>query len=164
MANPMCTVNTIKSINDCGAVVSPNLIMYQTGGHYIWTRRAYDTAYKYFNPNIFEWMLAQNRLFKPNKKPVATAGKDFTISSSVGAATLDASASKDPDGKVVRYVWQKTSGPSYGRISDDVTATPTVSGLSYPGVYTFQVRVIDDRAEWSTAKVRITVVDAAIIN
>jgi predicted esterase len=164
LASPDCTVNSIRSINDCGAVVHPNLILYDNGGHYVWKKRAYDTAYNYFNPNIYEWMLAQNRLLKPNKKPVAKAGKDITISSASGNAIMDGSASSDPDGKVVRYVWQKVSGPSYGIMSHDVTATPQLTGLTYPGVYTFQLRVVDDRAEWSTDSIKITVVDGHVLN
>jgi hypothetical protein len=163
-ASPYCTINAIKSINDCGAEVHPNLIMYDNGGHYVWVYRAYDTAYRYYNPNIYEWMLAQNRLYKPNIKPHATAGKDITISSASGAALLDATASTDADGKIIRYVWQKISGPTFGVMSGGVTATPHVTGLTYPGVYTFQVRVIDDRAEWSTDLVRVTVVDGNVLN
>jgi predicted esterase len=164
MASPNCTINAIKSINDCGAEAKPNLVMYQTGSHYIWVKRAYDTSYDYFSPNVYEWMLAQNRRLKPNIKPVANAGKNVTISGFAGSAVLDASASTDPDGKIVRYVWQKTSGPAAGILHDEVTANPRLTGLNLPGVYTFQVRAIDDRAEWSTADVKITVVDAGLIN
>lgn len=163
-ASPWCTVNAIKSIVDCGAKAIPNMMMYDGGGHYVWVYRAYDTSYDYYNPNIYEWMLAQNRLFPPNKKPVTSAGKDLTISSSAGTVMLNASESSDPDGKIVRYSWQKVSGPSFGMMSGEVTATPRISDLNYPGVYTFQVRAIDDRAEWSTDSVRVTVVDGNVIN
>lgn len=163
-ASPLCTLNAIKSINDCGAVVKPNMIMYDNGGHYVWVYRAYDTAYNYYNPNVYEWMLAQSRALQPNKKPVASAGKDLTISSATATATFDASASRDPDGKIVRYVWQKISGPSYGILAGEVTAKPHVSGLKYPGVYTYQLRVVDDRAEWSTDTIRVTVVDGNVLN
>ena len=74
-----CTVNAIKSINACHPMVSPNLIMYASGGHYVWVKRAFDTAHDYQNPNMFEWFLAQNRTFAPNKKPVALAGSDQSI-------------------------------------------------------------------------------------
>ncbi|MEO8584430.1 MAG: PKD domain-containing protein, partial [Flavitalea sp.] len=164
LANPKCTLNAVQQINDCGAVAHPNLIMYDNGGHYVWTKRAYDTTYEFFNPNIYEWMMAQNRLLKPNVKPIADAGKDITISSSVGTVILDGSGSYDPDGKILRYIWQKTSGPSYEIVKDEVTAHPRITHLSYPGVYTFSLRVVDDRAEWTTAKVRVTVVDGGVIN
>jgi len=164
MADPMCTVNSIQSVCDCGAQPTPNLIMYTTGSHYIWVKRAYDTAYNYFNPNVFEWMLAQNRLLPPNRKPLADAGNNITISASNGSAVLNASASTDPDGKIVRYVWQKVAGPSKGQMSDEITPHPKISGLSLPGVYTFRVRVIDDRAEWATADVKVTVVEDGLLH
>jgi dienelactone hydrolase len=163
-ASPYCTINAIKSINDCGAKAHPNLVMYSNGGHYVWVKRAYDTAYNYFNPNIYEWMLAQNRAFKPNIRPIADAGSNVTISTASGIAVLSGKRSTDPDGKIVRYLWQKISGPAHGFMEDEVTATPTIRGLKYPGVYTYQLRVVDDRAEWSAAIVKITVVDGNILN
>jgi dienelactone hydrolase len=163
-ASPYCTINAINIINNCGATVHPDLIMYDNGGHYVWVSRAYDTGYVYFNPNVYEWMLAQNRKNKPNIKPVANAGRDLTISSASGSVVLNAAGSRDPDGKILRYVWQKVSGPSYGIMAHEVTASPQITGLTYPGVYTFQLRVIDDRAEWNTDSVRVTVVDGNVIN
>lgn len=162
-ASPYCTINAVKSINDCGAIIHPNMIIYDNGGHYVWVYRAYDTGYIYFNPNIYEWMLAQNRNNKPNIKPVAKAGADITISTSNDEVILDGTASKDPDGKIVRYVWQKVSGPSYDYIAHEISPHPVVKGLKYPGVYTYQLRVIDDRAEWSTDSIRITVVDGQVL-
>lgn len=163
-ASPMCTINAIHSINNCGATAHPNLVMYQNGGHYVWVSRAYDTAYNYYNPNIYEWMLAQNRNLKPNLKPLADAGKDITISTAKGVVMLDGNGSKDPDGRVIRYIWQKVSGPAQGMITGEVTATPYLRGLTYPGVYTYQLRVVDDRAEWSSAQVKIIVVDGNVLN
>lgn len=163
-ASPFCTINAVKSINDCGAQVHPNIILYDNGAHYVWKERAYDTAYNYFNPNIYEWMLAQNRTLKPNVKPLADAGRDTTISSSAGRMVLDGTSSVDPDGKIVRYVWQKVEGPPFGIMSHDVTSNPVVTGLSYPGIYTFELRVVDDRAEWATDRIKITVVDGNVLN
>lgn len=163
-ASYTCTTNAIKSIIDCGTKAIPNLVMFENGAHYVWVKRAYDTAYNYFNPNMYEWMLAQNRLNAPNVKPVAHAGKDTTISASSGRAILNASASYDPDGRIVRYVWQKVSGPSYGILEKEVTPYPVVTGLTVPGVYTFKVRAIDDRAEWSEATVKVTVVDGQVFS
>ena len=164
LASPVCTINAIKSIVECGTRAIPNVVMYENGAHYVWVKRAYDPEYKYFNPNMYEWMLAQNRLLVPNIKPIARAGKDITISSTTGTATFDGSASTDADGKIVRYVWQKVSGPPYGILSDEVTAKPVVTGLTYPGVYTFRLNVIYDRAEWATTIIKVTVVDGNVIN
>lgn len=159
-ASPYCTVHAVNSINNCGAGLKPSMVIYDNGGHYVWVARAYDTGYRYFNPNVYEWMLAQKRGNGPNIRPVARAGDDITVSVSAGEVVLDGSASTDADGRIVRYVWQKVSGPSYDYIAHEVTPNPVVKGLTYPGVYTYQLRVIDDRAEWSMDSVRITVVAA----
>ncbi|HUQ66657.1 MAG TPA: PKD domain-containing protein [Flavitalea sp.] len=162
-ASPYCTINAVKSINNCGASFHPSMIIYNNGGHYVWRYRAYDTGYIYFNPNVYEWMLAQNRKNQLNIRPVARAGKDITVSTGEGEVTLDGTASADADGKIVRYVWQKVSGPSYDYIAHEISPKPVIKGLTYPGVYTYQLRVIDDRAEWSTDSVRITVVDGQVL-
>lgn len=157
VAPPSCTINAVKSINDCGAKASPNMVLYETGGHRAWVTRTYDTGYKYQNPNIFEWMLAQDRRLKPNKKPLAKAGKDIILSTSQGTVFLDGSGSSDPDGKIIRHVWRKISGPSYGAMLGEVTARPRLIELNYPGVYTYELKAVDDRAEWSTDTVSVTV-------
>jgi predicted esterase len=160
MASPFCTINAIKSINDCSPVNPPNLIMYQTGSHYVWIKRAYDVEYNYQNPNVYEWMLAQNRSLKPNQKPVARAGDDIRISASGGSTTLTAEGSHDPDGKITRLIWTKISGPAYGILAREMSDAPTLSGLTQPGVYKYQLKVVDDRAEWSTDTVNVTVLPA----
>src|SRR5690606_15403963 len=119
-------------------------------------------AYNYQNPNMFEWMLAQDRSFKPNKKPLANAGKDIVLSASEGTVILDGSKSSDPDGKIVRHVWNKVGGPSYGIMLDEVTAHPRLTGLNYPGVYTYELKAVDDRAEWSVDTVKVTVVPGTV--
>jgi dienelactone hydrolase len=164
VARYLCTENAVKSIIECGARAIPNVVKYETGGHFIWRERAYNPKHDYFNPNTFEWMLAQNRLFKPNIKPLANAGKDITISSTPGHIILDGSASSDPDGKIVRYSWRKSQGPPYGILTEEDTPHPVIKGLTFPGVYTFELRAIDDRAEWSVDSVKVTVVDGNVIN
>ena len=163
-ASAYCTINAVKSINNCGATVHPNLIMYANGGHYVWVSRAYDTAYNYYNPNIYEWMLAQNRTLKANIKPIADAGNNVKISSASGDIILDGTSSKDNDGKIVRYIWQKVSGPPHGTLTGEVSAKAQLRGLIYPGVYEYELRVVDDRAEWSTDRIKIVVVDGNVLN
>jgi hypothetical protein len=87
-----------------------------------------------------------------------------TISSASGNARLNGLGSKDPDGKILRYLWQKVSGPAHGLISGEVTSQPSLTGLNYPGIYTYQLRVVDDRAEWSSDMIKITVVDGNVLN
>jgi poly(3-hydroxybutyrate) depolymerase len=152
-----CTINAIKSINSCNPDVTPNLIMYASGGHYVWVKRAFDTAHEYQNPNMYEWFLAQNRKFAPNHKPVARAGKDQSITTADASITLSATASSDPDGSIVRYIWTKLSGPKKGTLSGTNTATLKITDLSVTGVYKYQLKVIDNRAEWSLDTVLVNV-------
>lgn len=144
-----CTVNAIKSINSCNPSVSPNVIMYASGGHYVWVRRAFDTAHSYQNPNMYEWFLAQNRKFAPNKKPVARAGADENITTSDAMISLNATASSDADGSIVRYIWSKLSGPNKGILSGANNAIVKITDLTAAGTYKYQLKVIDNRAEWS---------------
>ena len=155
-ASPSCTLNAIKEINNCGADVSPNLIMYPSGGHAVWLKRAYSTDHEYQDPNVYEWMLAQNKSLHPNKKPRALAGGDLSISKNAGTATLNGAASSDADGKILRYIWRKISGPSGGSISNHNSAATTITSLN-TGTYKYELKVIDDRAEWSTDQVQVFV-------
>ena len=153
-----CTVNAIRSINDCQPSVKPNLIMYANGGHYVWMRRAFDTAHTYQDPNMFEWFLAQNRKFEPNKKPSAKAGADESITTSDARITLSASGSSDADGSLVRYIWTKLSGPKAGTLTGSYTHSLKITDLTTSGTYKYQLKVIDDRAEWSYDTVIVNVV------
>lgn len=150
------TYDAIAGIMALNPKVVPVTTYFPTGGHGIWTR-AYDTTYTWTNPNIYEWMLAQDRSKPINKRPVARAGED--IVAAVGSsATLDGSRSTDADGKIVRYVWTKISGPSGGIVkpaySEDGIAK--VTSLQ-EGVYEFELKAVDDRAEYGTDRVILTV-------
>lgn len=144
-----CTVNAIKSINSCSPSVAPNVIMYASGGHYVWVKRAFDTAHNYQNPNMYEWFLAQSRKFAPNKKPIARAGADESITTTDATVSLNASGSSDADGSIVRYIWSKISGPNKGTITGANSAILKITDLTSAGTYKYQLKVIDNRAEWS---------------
>lgn len=152
-----CTINALKSINSCSPSVTPNVIMYASGGHYVWVKRAFDTAHDYQNPNMFEWFLAQNKTYAPNKKPNANAGKDQYITTTDGSITLSGSASSDGDGGIVRYIWTRLSGPVKGTLSEGNTANLKVGGLNAAGTYKFQLKVVDNRAEWDLDTVVVSV-------
>jgi len=98
-----------------------------------------------------------------NKPPVANAGTSQTITLPTSTASLNGSASYDPDGTIASYSWKELSGPSTATITGATTATPSISGL-VAGRYTFQLTVTDNSGATATATVRITVNAAAAVN
>jgi predicted esterase len=154
-ASPSCTINAIKEINNCGATVSPNVILYPNGGHAVWLKRAYSVDHEYQNPNVYEWMLAQDKSLHPNKKPRARAGGDQSVASGA-SSKLNGSESSDPDGKILRYIWRKIAGPTGGNISNAIASTTTITSLN-KGTYKYELKVVDDRAEWSLDTITIRV-------
>lgn len=160
-----CTNGAINGIMNCGAAVKPYLTLWDNGGHGIWDR-AYDTGYTWQNPNIFEWFLGQDKSLPVNKRPKANAGPDLTISTNTAMATLSASGSQDEDGRLVRYVWRKIDGPSTGTIVTPVSANgkTTINNLTIAGTYRFEVKVIDDRADYSLDTVTVRVVSGTVPN
>lgn len=158
-----CSNGAVSTINSYNPAVKPYLTIWPTGQHWIWTK-VYNTDYDAQHPNIYEWFLGQNKSLPVNKRPTANAGADQTISSLVGIATLNGGSSRDEDGNIVRYVWKKVSGPSFGTISAQVSvgSSTTVIGLNNPGVYVYELRVLDNRADWSVDQVTINVVPQVI--
>jgi hypothetical protein len=92
-----------------------------------------------------------------NQPPVAVPGPDITISTP-SSLPLDGSASYDPDGTIVSYQWVQTSGAGGVTITGSNTATPTIYGLQ-PGIYVYQLTVIDNQGATGVATIVITVTD-----
>ncbi len=151
-----CTNNAINSINNCNPEVKPIKTIWPDGNHWIWDR-AYDREYNWQSPNLFEWFLGQNKSLPVNKLPEAKAGADITISTNPGTATLNGSASSDPDGNLVRYSWKKINGPAAGNIISPEQASTGLSGLSTPGTYVYELTVVDNRASWKKDSITVTV-------
>ena len=97
-----------------------------------------------------------------NQPPVANAGTAQTITLPVNSASLNGSASSDPDGTIASYKWSQVSGPSTATINNFSTATPTVTSL-VAGTYVFQLLVTDNSGATATAQVKV-IVNAAIVN
>jgi predicted esterase len=158
-----CSNGAIQSINSYNPAVKPYLTIWPQGQHWIWGK-VYNTNYEAQHPNIYEWFLGQNKSLPVNQRPVANAGPDQTISALTGLATLNGGGSRDNDGNIVQYVWTKVSGPSFGTLGAEVTtgATNTIVGLSQPGTYVYELRVIDNRADWTVDQVTINVVSTPV--
>jgi len=130
----------------------------------VFFNKTYDTAHRYQDPNVFEWMLAQNRKLAPNKKPIARLTAGSSITNGQGLITLDGTASSDPDGKLVSCSWERISGPEPGKLSALAPGKAIVTGLTLPGKYTYLIKVVDDRAEWSTDTVIVTLSASTAVN
>src|SRR5664279_3960648 len=76
------------------------------------------------------------------KPPVANAGADVTIYIPTNSITLDGSASRDPDGNIIRYEWTKLSGPDSFKIVNASAVRTIVKNLKW-GTYRFQLQVTD---------------------
>lgn len=153
-----CTKGAISSINALNPTVKPYFTLWPDGDHWIWGR-VYNTKYEWQNPNIYEWFLAQNKSLAPNVRPVANAGTNQTITTGTATVTLNAGGSSDKDGRLLRFIWRKVSGPSFGTINTPVSENgiTTVTNLTQEGTYVYEVKVVDDRADWTTSQVTITV-------
>jgi predicted esterase len=159
-----CTEYAVKRMNDVNANPKPLLTIWPTGGHIVWDRVYTDTAYKYDGVvNIYEWFLGQNKSLPVNILPVARAGNTINITTGTATAMLDGSASTDADGKLVRYVWRKISGPTAGVITTPfgTSSSTTVTGLTTAGTYKYQLNVVDNRAAVSRDTLTVVVSSGA---
>ncbi|WP_158233400.1 Ig-like domain-containing protein [Reichenbachiella sp. 5M10] len=89
--------------------------------------------------------------------PVANPGGSQSVVLPSNSATLDGSASSDPDGTIVAYAWAQTSGPNTASLSGASTAILSVSNL-IEGLYIFELTVTDDNgiSASETASINVT--------
>jgi hypothetical protein len=71
---------------------------------------------------------------------------------------LDGRASRHPAGAPLSFQWSATGGPVPLRVTGDTTAMPSVE-MTWPGTYTFGLRVYDRFQTSQIAEVAITVAD-----
>ena len=90
-----------------------------------------------------------------NVAPTANAGADRTITLPTNTISL-AGSGADKDGTIASYLWTKISGPSAFNIVNSASAATDVSGL-VQGVYTFELKVTDDKGATATSTVQVTV-------
>ncbi|SEA57830.1 Alpha/beta hydrolase family protein [Chitinophaga terrae (ex Kim and Jung 2007)] len=96
-----------------------------------------------------------------NQPPVANAGADITITLPVNTASLNGSASSDPDGSIATWQWTKVSGPAGGAITAATSSTTSITGL-VEGTYIYELKVADDKGATATARVTVTVLKAPV--
>ena len=94
---------------------------------------------------------------KSSTSPVAHAGGDMMAA--IGdTITLDGSKSYDPNGSIISYNWNQSSGPAVS--IQDSTATRAsfiIPKVNRTSNFIFQLKVIDNDGETSTDHVKITV-------
>ena len=95
-----------------------------------------------------------------NQPPVADAGKKQTISLPVNSATLNGNASSDKDGNIATYKWSEISGPTSASVETAGLVSTNVTTLA-KGVYTFELKVTDNKGAIARDTVTITVNDKA---
>jgi PKD repeat protein len=79
-----------------------------------------------------------------NQGPIANAGPDQSIVLPVSSATLNGSASTDPDGTIAKFEWIRLSGPGAANIVTPNSSQTSVGNL-VEGVYEFELTVTDDK-------------------
>ncbi|MGB5930686.1 MAG: gliding motility-associated C-terminal domain-containing protein, partial [Cyclobacteriaceae bacterium] len=89
-----------------------------------------------------------------NKRPVANAGQDKTITLPTNSLTIQGSG-QDADGQVVTYQWNKVSGPQANLQQRD-KPTLQVNNL-VQGQYVFELTVTDDKGAKGQDRVAVLV-------
>ncbi len=90
-----------------------------------------------------------------NGAPAADAGADQTVRPGA-LVTLDGSASSDPGGGALTYLWQQSGGPTV-TLNDPTAGRPTFIAPDTPGVLTFTLTVTDGGGLSNQDTVEITV-------
>lgn len=80
--------------------------------------------------------------------PVANAGANVSVIIPNTTASLDGSASNDPEGETITYNWEQVYGPTIITFNDNTMASPNISNL-VDGVYKCKLTVSDGTYEAS---------------
>lgn len=91
-----------------------------------------------------------------NVPPVANAGVNQIVNLPTTSATLDGSASSDPDGTITIYAWVRTSGPNTPTIVSPSSAITNVTGM-IAGTYVFTLTVTDNNSATNSATTQVII-------
>lgn len=87
--------------------------------------------------------------------PLANAGLDRIITLPEDSTELNGSASVDPDGPILYYLWCQISGPNNATIENPTTEVTAINGL-IEGTYEFVLAVSDQYStDYDTVKVEV---------
>ncbi|MEO5583211.1 MAG: PKD domain-containing protein [Saprospiraceae bacterium] len=98
-----------------------------------------------------------------NKPPIANAGTDQKIQLPIDSVHLDGSASSDPDGNIINFLWTKIAGPVSFTIVNATLSRTTLKNLVH-GSYQFELIVKNEGGLSAKDTMNITVDSALIIN
>ena len=91
-----------------------------------------------------------------NKRPIALAGTDQTVTLPSDSILLDGSASNDPDGSITAWAWTKISGPLSFVIVNPSDLKTQVNNLA-EGIYLFELKVMDNEGLSASDTMQVTV-------
>ncbi|HYG03912.1 MAG TPA: PHB depolymerase family esterase [Chryseosolibacter sp.] len=92
--------------------------------------------------------------------PVVNAGADRSVTLPIQSDIVIQATAADPDGKIVKYLWSKYSGPG-AIISNTTTSSLTINELA-AGTYVFKLAVTDNLNVTGIDYVTINVIDPAV--
>jgi len=98
-----------------------------------------------------------------DQPPIAKAGSTQIITLPTDSVTLDGTASNDPDGSIITFLWRKISGPPSLAVTNPDSAITKIKNLS-PGVYSFELKVTDNEGLAAKDTMIVTVNAAGTIN
>lgn len=157
IVNMSKTINMVNAIMNCTPTPTPvpRLTIYPGVTHNAWSK-AYTTDHSVHNPNVYEWMMSfTNTVNGSNRIPSANAGPDITRTLPAGNVTITGTGT-DQDGSIAAYSWTQVEGPSNATLTNASGATLTASNL-VAGIYTFRLRVTDNKGDSNSDYVRLTI-------
>ncbi|WP_291048914.1 hypothetical protein [Hyphomonas sp.] len=101
-----------------------------------------------------------------NRPPVAAAGPDFTAAILPAGYQIDGSASTDPDGNPLSYVWSIVSQPAGANATISGESVPIARLMAMaPGDYVIRLRVVDPAGAENADTVTVTLTnDAPVVS